>query len=238
MTQRNATARQDDEPGLRELLDEQIRYYRARAAEYDATSSPEGDPFAVDAERMRSALRSLEPHGRILELAAGTGQWTGLLAAAATELTAIDASPEMLRLNATRTADPRVRYEVADIFSLRPDASWDVVFFGFWLSHVPPASFDGFWELVAGLVAPGGRAMFVDEGRHRHWKEDWLDRSRGLVRRRLRSGDAYRAVKVLWDAQDLAARLSDMGWDTRIEALGPFYWGVAAPSAAREARRR
>jgi demethylmenaquinone methyltransferase/2-methoxy-6-polyprenyl-1,4-benzoquinol methylase len=232
MTQREPAAHQGEEPGLRELLDEQIRYYRARAGEYDATSSPDGDPFAVDAERMRAALRSLEPHGRILELAAGTGQWTGMLAEAASELKATDASPEMLRINATRTANPRVVYEIADIFSLQPDGSWDVVFFGFWLSHVPPGSFEAFWDLVAGLLAPGGRAMFVDEGRHRHWKEDWLNRSRGLVRRRLRSGETYRAVKILWDGDDLAARLSNLGWDARIETVGPFYWGVTEPSAA------
>ena len=30
----------------RRLIDEQIAYYRARAAEYDATSQPPGDPLA------------------------------------------------------------------------------------------------------------------------------------------------------------------------------------------------
>ena len=39
------------------------------------------------------------PRGRVLELAAGTGQWTGLLAEAADELLVTEASPEMLELN-------------------------------------------------------------------------------------------------------------------------------------------
>ena len=30
------------------LLAEQVRYYRERAPEYDATSRPEGDPYAAD----------------------------------------------------------------------------------------------------------------------------------------------------------------------------------------------
>ncbi len=57
----------------RELLDEQIRYYRARAPEYDATSTPEDDPFAEAGNRVRDALRAFAPRGRVIELAAGTG---------------------------------------------------------------------------------------------------------------------------------------------------------------------
>jgi hypothetical protein len=37
----------------RDLLDEQIEYYRRRAAEYDLTSSPPGDPHATHADRTR-----------------------------------------------------------------------------------------------------------------------------------------------------------------------------------------
>jgi SAM-dependent methyltransferase len=121
----------------RELLDEQIRYYRARASEYDATSpTPEDDRFAADADRIRNALRALEPRGRVLELAAGTGQWTGLLAEYADELIATDASPEMLELNAAKVKDPSIHYRVADAFALPGTHDHDVVFFGFFLSHV------------------------------------------------------------------------------------------------------
>ena len=111
-------------------------------------------------------MRDFAPRGKVLELAAGTGQWTGLLAEYASELTAVDASPEMLRLNAEKTSDPRVRYLVSDVFAIRPDAVWDVVFFGFWLSHVPLGRFDAFWELISGLLTPRGRVFFVDEAAH------------------------------------------------------------------------
>jgi ubiquinone/menaquinone biosynthesis C-methylase UbiE len=95
----------------RQLIDEQIAYYRARAAEYDATSTPEGDPFAAHADRIRAALRSSAPRGRVLELAAGTGQWTGILHESADDLLVTDASPEMLELNRSRMGDwPNVRY--------------------------------------------------------------------------------------------------------------------------------
>ena len=64
----------------RELLDEQVAYYRARAREYDATTTPDGDPFAAHGIAVQEALRAFEPRGRVLEIAAGTGQWTGILA--------------------------------------------------------------------------------------------------------------------------------------------------------------
>ena len=214
----------------RDLIDEQIAYYRARAREYDATSpSPEGDPFADGANAVRDALRAFAPRGRVIELAAGTGQWTGLLADAADDLIVTDSSPEMLDLNREKTG-PRdnVRYEVADALALDPSGDRDVVFFGFFLSHVPPTRFDAFWESVAGLLAPGGRVFFVDEGRHFLWREDWVDEPAGVVRRPLSDGTSFRAVKVLWAADELEARLEALGWNASVQDATPFYWGMAS----------
>lgn len=163
----------------------------------------------------------------MLELAAGTGQWTGLLAESATTLTAVDASPEVLRLNAAKTGGENVRYVVSDIFELEPSADWDVVFFSAWLSHVPVARFDAFWDLVAKLLVPGGRVFFIDEARHDLWAEDWLDEDAGVVRRPLGNGTVHRLVKVLWRPDELAQRVRALGWHLEIEASGPFYWGSA-----------
>jgi SAM-dependent methyltransferase len=212
----------------RELLDEQIRYYRARASEYDATSpTPEDDRFAADTDLTRAALRAFEPRGRVLELAAGTGQWTGLLAGYADELTATDASPEMLELNAAKVGDSSIHYRVADVFALPATHDHDVVFFGFFLSHVPPRRFEAFWGLVEGLLVPGGRVFFVDEGRHFMWREDWVDEAAGVVRRPLADGTIHRAVKVLWSADELEARMRKIGWEASVTDAGPFYWGTA-----------
>jgi SAM-dependent methyltransferase len=212
----------------RELLDEQIRYYRARASEYDATSSPpEDDRFAADANRIRDELRAFQPRGRVLELAAGTGQWTGLLAEYADELIASDASPEMLELNAAKVGDPSIQYRVADAFGLPATHDHDVVFFGFFLSHVPPQRFEPFWAVVEGLLAPGGRVFFVDEGRHFLWREDWVDEAAGVVRRPLADGTIHRAVKVLWSAAELESRMRVLDWEVSVTDVGPFYWGAA-----------
>lgn len=209
----------------RTLLDDQIRYYRARAAEYDATSTPEDDPFAADADRIREALHAFAPRGRVLELAAGTGQWTRLLAEYADELTVTDASPEMLELNAAKVGDPSIHYDVADAFALEASHDHEVVFFGFFLSHVPLGRFVAFWRALEGLLAPNGRVFFVDEAAHGLWDESWIES--GVVRRTLRDGTAHRAVKVLWEPAELRGRLTAMGWDASAQQEGPFYWGTA-----------
>ncbi|MGQ0608511.1 MAG: class I SAM-dependent methyltransferase, partial [Chloroflexota bacterium] len=156
-------------PDERDLLDDQVRYYRARAFEYDATTTPAGDPFAPHADATRAALRAFEPTGDVLELAAGTGQWTRILAEYATTLIALDASEEMLEANRAKVADPAVRYLVADLFAWEPPQTYDVVLFGNFMSHVPVAAFDRFWALVARCLRPGGRVFFVDEGDHGIW---------------------------------------------------------------------
>ena len=208
-----------------QLIDEQIAYYRARAGEYDTTSTPPDDPFAEAADRIRDALRAFEPRGRVLELAAGTGQWTGILAEYAGELIVTDASPEMLELNRAKVGERGIAYRVADVFAMKATHDHDVVFFGFFLSHVPAGRFEQFWGVVSGLLVPGGRAFFVDEAAHGLWDEDWVDRDAGIVRRPLTDGRVHRAVKVLWTPADLDERLISMGWDASVKSEVPFYWG-------------
>jgi len=84
-----------------------------------------------------------------MELACGTGIWTEQLLRHAAEITTVDASPEMLGIASRRVESDRVRFVLADIFNWEPDRRYDVVFFGFWLSHVPLERFDAFWAPVA-----------------------------------------------------------------------------------------
>lgn len=214
----------------RELLDDQVAYYRARAPEYDVTSSPEGDPYAAAFRPALEALEAFHARGRVLEIAAGTGQWTGRLADRADELLVTDASPEMLELNRRKTGDrPNVRYRVVDAFALEPRGDRDAVVIGFFLSHVPPGRFEAFWGVVEGVLAPGGRVFFVDEGEPGVGPEEWIDREAGITRRRLRDGSVHRAVKVLWQPAGLRDRLGELGWEVRVDGDPPFFWGSARP---------
>jgi len=155
-------------------LSEQLDYYRARAAEYDEWWLRQGrydHGRASNAEWFReaavvsSALAEFRPVGRVLELACGIGIWSERLLRVASRLTALDGSPEMLALNDARLRSPQVQYIEADLFQWRPTEQYDVVFFGFWLSHVPPQLFAEFWQLIASCLTASGRVFFVDSRR-------------------------------------------------------------------------
>jgi 2-polyprenyl-3-methyl-5-hydroxy-6-metoxy-1,4-benzoquinol methylase len=225
----------DDE--LDSLLAEQVAYYRARADEYDETG-------VVGAERegreLQAALDAFRPHGRVLELACGTGQWTGRLAASAQSVTAVDASPEVLAINRRKVGDARVRYVEADLFDWRPADRYDTVFFAFWLSHVPPDRFDAFWALVAECLTPGGRVFFIEDHSTLAAQERTPpDQPAYVVERDLLDGRTYRAVKVFREPQWLIRRLSALGWEIGIESVGPhFFYGTGQRSLGRRARGR
>jgi trans-aconitate methyltransferase len=168
----------------------------------------------------------------VLELACGPGVWTGQLLGHASSFTGLDASPEMLARAATRYAGDRVRFIQADIFSWSPDRRCDVVFFGFWLSHVPLELFHDFWSIVADCLRPGGRVFFVDDS-YRSDEELIEGAASSVIQRRTRNGTSYRAVKVPHEPAALESLLHRAGWEVTVSpASGPFYWGAGTRAAS------
>ena len=210
------------------LLDEQRAYYRALAEDYlsQGLDLPGGD-------ELTEALDAFRPAASVLELACGPGVWTGQLLRHASEVTAVDASPEMLAIAAARVGgSDRVRLVEADLFTWTPDRRYDVVFFGFWLSHVPAERFASFWSLVADCLNPAGRVFFTDDA-YRTPDELVEGPSSATIRRTLPDGTAYRLVKVPYQPADLEHRLRQLGWEIKVtQTAGPFYWG-AGPRAKR-----
>ncbi len=215
------------------LLAEQIAYYRAIAPEYESLSIPGGGGHEVTA-----ALDVFRPAGNVLELACGPGMWTELLLRAAS-VTAVDAAPEMLALARVRVGEERVRFVQADLFSWRPDRRYDVVFFGFWLSHVPRDRFEAFWSLVGDCLEPAGRVFFVDDA-FRPPEELIEGESSSTIQRRLGDGTPYRVVKVPYRSSELEQQLALLGWRfTVAQTSGSFYWGTGrrGTTAASSKRR-
>jgi demethylmenaquinone methyltransferase/2-methoxy-6-polyprenyl-1,4-benzoquinol methylase len=195
------------------LLAGQADYYRRRASEYDATAY--GDTAAAGV-RIARLVGEMHPGGAILEIACGTGMWTGPLADVAQTLTAIDAAPEAVAIARDRAGDKDVRFEVADIFSWRTARRFDVIFFSAWLSHVPNSRFDQFWQILRELLADGGRVLFVDEPVELRDKETYLFGSEEIVQRWLTDGSEFQLVKNFIDPHTLVHRLRSLGWECRI----------------------
>ncbi|HYU65817.1 MAG TPA: class I SAM-dependent methyltransferase, partial [Jatrophihabitantaceae bacterium] len=153
----------------------------------------------------------------LLELACGTGVWTERLARRARTLTAVDAAPEMIEIARART-DTDVRFVCTDVLGWQPSRRYDVVFFGFWLSHVPADRFAAFWTRLADCIVDGGQVVFVDEHVRHAPKESWL--AREVAERTLADGTRHRIVKSYLDPSDVTARLAALGWHADVDELG------------------
>jgi SAM-dependent methyltransferase len=201
------------------LLAEQLAYYRALAPDYESLALPGwGGPEVV------AALRAFHPAGDVLELACGPGMWTELLLRHATSVTALDGAPEMLARAKTRVGAGCVRFVQADLFSWRPERRYDLVFFGFWLSHVPLERFAAFWSLVDACLEPAGRVFFVDDA-FRLPEELIEGEASTTIQRRVGDGRAFRAVKVSYRPAQLEQQLAALGWRFSVtQTSGHFYW--------------
>jgi SAM-dependent methyltransferase len=158
-----------------------------------------------------AALDTLDVHGDVLELAPGTGQWSRRLLPRCASLTLVDGSPAMLAHNPT-AADPRTRTVVADLFEWTTDERYDVVAFGFWLSHVPEPRLNGFLRRVAGWLRPGGRVFYVDSRPDASRVSPALVSTDGdLHTRRLADGREFTIVKVFRTREELAAGFAQAG---------------------------
>jgi demethylmenaquinone methyltransferase/2-methoxy-6-polyprenyl-1,4-benzoquinol methylase len=218
---------------IERALLEQIEYYRARAPEYDQWWFREGrydrdhnDAWLADISEAAAALNLFRPTGRVLELACGTGIWTERLVRYADHITALDASPEVLALNAQRVGSTAVQYIQADLFEWQPTDAFDVVFFSFWLTHVPAERFETFWDLVARCLKPGGRVFFVDSRREptsTAADHSLPEVSSSIATRRLNDGREFRIYKVFYDPEELATHLALLGWRVEVKETARYF---------------
>jgi len=203
---------------------EMVRYYAARAAEYDGwylrrgrySHGPASDAaWRAELDAAAGWLAGLPFRGEIVELAAGTGWWSPVLARRG-HLTMLDAAPEPLALARTRleAAGLDAAVELRDAWA-QPDRSVDGVFTGFWLSHVDRSRLDEFLALVARWLVRGGIFAFIDSrpdpessaSDHRPPEDD-------VQLRRLDDGSTYHVRKIYYEPVEMAAALDRAGFDS------------------------
>jgi ubiquinone/menaquinone biosynthesis C-methylase UbiE len=213
------------------ILHEQITYYRKMAQEYDeVTGQTEGLQPAF--ARARDLLQQLAPVEQILELACGTGIWTRVLLPLARELTAIDASPEMLELAQQKVGKGVVQFQQADLFQWQTRQQYDLVFFANWLSHVPPQRLDAFLGTVARAVGPGGSLAIVDQ--YAPMQEDReiivQDAEEGAIyaKRSLLNGQTFLIVKAFYDLQIIENLLDALDFTVTVHKLDDIFFFLQA----------
>ncbi|HVC07904.1 MAG TPA: class I SAM-dependent methyltransferase [Solirubrobacterales bacterium] len=227
------------------LLVEQGDYYRQRAPEYEDwwfrrdrynRGQEANARWFAEAAEVMAALERFGPRGKVLELACGTGIWTRELARSARRLTAIDGSEEMLALNRAKVEDPTVEYIHADLFQWEPAETYDVCFFGFWLSHVPEVRFEPFWEMVRRALEPEGRVFFLDSARNERASaidHKLPEAGEETMLRRLKNGEEFQIVKRFHEPESLQDRLAGLGWSVQVKSTPEYFiYGGGSPAAS------
>ena len=215
-------------------LQQQIEYYRARAPEYDEwfyrTGRYDRGPahtgqWQREVEILRCQLHNAARYEHILELAPGTGIWTQELAQLGERVTALDASPEMIAINRAKLGAEHVEYALCDLFQWQPQQQVDMVFFGFWLSHVPAEKLTGFLQAVRAALKPGGRLFIVDSLQPDQSNPRTGTHSLGADRqqRELKDGRQYEIVKLYYQPQALSAILREQGFAIEVQATDNFF---------------
>jgi demethylmenaquinone methyltransferase/2-methoxy-6-polyprenyl-1,4-benzoquinol methylase len=216
-------------------LQEQIEYYRARAGEYDEWFYRKGrydygaalnQQWFDEAQHVMATLHALGPVDSVLELACGTGIWTEQLVRIAGHITAIDASPEVIAINREKLKSEKVTYVQADLFEWEPERQYDLVFFGFWLSHVPPDQLDTFLAKVARAAQPGGQLFIVDSRRsptssaqnHPTYEPDNVRHVR-----KLNDGREFEIYKIFYEPDDLRAKLARHGFTAEVLETANYF---------------
>ena len=214
--------------------DDLVEYYEARAPEYDdwylrrgryARGAIHDAAWHAELDSAGRWLDGLPWRGEIVELAAGTGWWSPLLASKG-ELSLYDAASAPLERARERLVAHRLRahLHVRDAWA-EPDRTVDGLFTGFWLSHVERDRLGDFLALVRRWLKPGGRFAFIDS---------LADPASGAIDhtapaddrsvRRLDDGRSFTIIKVFRSPAEMAAALRAAGFaavETR--ATGRFF---------------
>lgn len=211
---------------------EQLAYYQARAKEYDESvqgigctdqSLPEYEGANQEWMSMVRALQALAPVNDVLELACGTGVWTQELLSIGHSIMAIDGSPEMIEINRAKLGKTGIEYHCIDLFKWEPEKQYDLVFFSFWLSHVPPSHLSGFLSKVARATKPGGRVFMIDEPKSDS-NISGSNMEELYQQRTLRDGSSFRIVKVYYDPKTIELELLKHGFKKDSSMIGKAFF--------------
>ena len=225
---------------MNKILEDQIAYYDARAAEYDDWFYRRGRydwgteanlQWANEADEVRRVLKAHPPVRHALELAAGTGIWTVELLKFAERVTALDASAEMIRLHRAKLRSDRITNVQLNLFEWRPEESYEFISACFWLSHIPENRFADFLNTLRDALKPEGTFFFADsrlarKSRARNHEAPEVDT--GISRRKLDDGREYSIVKIFHQPDRLREQFAAAGLRAEIRVTEEYFlYGTA-----------
>jgi len=200
-------------------------YYAQRASYYDAVyERPERQE---DIRIVRSLLKTEFAGRTVLEVACGTGYWTSSIAETALAMTATDGTPEPLAIARTRPGTERVRFELADAYTLSETLGvFQGAFAGLWLSHVPVGARSRFFASLHARLSSGARVVLIDnnEVQLRDFPIAETDAEGNTFQLRvLRDGSVHRVLKNFPTPSTLHKLVAEVASNIKVRELQNFW---------------
>ena len=200
-------------------------YYAQRASYYDAVyERPERQ---ADIHIIRELLRTEFSGRSVLEVACGTGYWTPSIAETASSITATDGTPEPLAIARSRPGNEKVRFELADAYTLAASLGvFQAAFAGLWFSHVPVTERARFFASLHARLSPGSRVILLDnnELQLKDFPIAETDPDGNTYQHRtLRDGSVHRVLKNFPKSSDLHALVAGVASSIKFRELQNFW---------------
>jgi demethylmenaquinone methyltransferase/2-methoxy-6-polyprenyl-1,4-benzoquinol methylase len=222
------------DPALRQSM---LRYYDERAHEYEdayvrgtgTASIPDPQVFRREAALLAGIVERFA-HGRLIDLACGTGYWLPHYAARCSHITLIDQAPSMLdecrKKIATLDAPERVAIVQGDVLE-HPftTGAFDSALIGFLISHLTEEQEFALFERVRHMLDATGRFLILESA----WTPERARVNLKIERqeRRLNDGSRFEIYKRYLDRQDIEDWATKHGVTTSIEHFGTVFVAVS-----------
>lgn len=207
-------------------------YYERRAPYYDAGyAKPEKEG---DLKYLKGTIPKLFLDRNVLEVAAGTGYWTHLIADSAATIVATDVNPAPLALAREREY-PRgnTQFCQADAYDLAAVAgTFDAAFVGFWWSHILLGDIDRFLHGLCSRLEANSFVVIVDNRDASYPSSRTDSEGNKFELRRLPDGSEYEIPKNFPSRKDLSRAIGHFGTDTTVTEL-EYYWMVTFTTGGR-----
>lgn len=213
------------------IINEMQDYYSERAEEYDEWYDRKNfydkgkelnEIWFKELELLATKVGEIQGR-KILELASGTGMWTQHLIKN-NKVTPTDYSKEMLDKLHERCG---VKGKVIDNYhiELEETKEFDLCFFSFWLSHVPPEKEHSFFTELKRVLNKGCELYIVDSFLNKN-ELNCLTQKENIQLRPLKSGKTFRVYKKYHDKSSLTSTLGPYLSNITVEYL-PNYFFIA-----------
>jgi len=220
-----------------DLRSSMLRYYDERAPEYEeafvlgtgTASIPDPQIFREEAGLLGAVVERWA-HGRLMDLACGTGYWLPHYAPQCSQITLFDQSEGMLdecrKKIAVHGIAGKCRLIHGDFFDHEFDShSYDCALVGFFLSHLTEIQEHSLFSALRNMLGTAGRFLVLDSAwspaRTRHNVK--VERQQ----RRLNNGTPFDIYKRYCDRDDVLSWADRYHATLSIEHFGAAFFAVS-----------